>query len=124
VGPGRDGVVGAPAQGTIVLVPFLFTDLIGCKRRPALVVSPHGFHPDDAILCAITSQVPARLSPWEVRLDAADVVEQRLPKPSVIQVGKLFTMHRGLIRGRYGTLQRGKLAEVLERLRALFAGLS
>ena len=41
--------------GAVVLVPFPFTDLSGAKRRPGLVVSPVGFHPQDLILCAITS---------------------------------------------------------------------
>lgn len=49
--------------GTVVLVPFPFTDLSGTKRRPALVVSPHGFHPEDVVLCAVTSQVPESLPP-------------------------------------------------------------
>jgi hypothetical protein len=48
------------------------------------------------------------------------VVERRLPKPSVIQVGKLFTIHRGLIRARFGRVRGAKLAEVLGRLQALF----
>jgi mRNA interferase MazF len=49
------------ARGDIILVPFPFTDLIGQKRRPALVVSPGGFDPEDLILCAITSRVPGQL---------------------------------------------------------------
>jgi mRNA interferase MazF len=104
-----------------VLVPFPFTDLTGRKQRPALVVSPSGIHPDDVILCAITSQVPSGLSRWELRLEASDLVERRLPKPSIVQVAKLFTCHRSLVRGRFGTLEPAKLGEVLERLRALFA---
>jgi mRNA interferase MazF len=101
-------------------VPFPFTALSTTKRRPALVVSPEGFHQEDVVLCAISSQMPERLAMWEARLDASDVVEESLPKPSIIKVGKLFTMHRALIAGRFGVVKEGKLAEVLGKLRELF----
>lgn len=120
MGPGRPELT-ATSQGAVVLVPFPFTDLTGSKQRPALVVSPRGIHPDDVILCAITSQVPSNLSSWELPLAAGDLVERRLPKPSIVQVAKLFTCHRSLVRGRFGTLEPRKMSEVLERLRALFA---
>jgi mRNA-degrading endonuclease toxin of MazEF toxin-antitoxin module len=107
--------------GSVVLVPFPFTDLSGRKRRPALVVSPEGFHDEDLILCAITSQLPESLSQWEVPLEAADMVEERLPKRSVVKVGKLFTMHRNLIARRFGTAKERKLQEVLDKLRVLFS---
>ncbi|MGH3088030.1 MAG: type II toxin-antitoxin system PemK/MazF family toxin, partial [Rubrobacteraceae bacterium] len=60
--------------GSVVLVPFPFTDLSGRKRRPALVVSPEGFHGEDLILCAITSQLSDKLSEWEAPLEASDMV--------------------------------------------------
>lgn len=106
--------------GSVVLVPFPFTDLSGRKRRPALVVSPLQFHEEDLILCAITSQVPQKLSEWEATLKAEDMVEEKLPKDSVVKAGKLFTMHQGLISGRFGTVKEQKLHEVLKKLRTLF----
>jgi mRNA interferase MazF len=106
---------------SVVLVPFPFTDLSGRKMRPALVVSPEGFHGEDLILCAITSQLPQRPSEWEIPLEAADMVEEKLPKRSVIKVGKLFTMHRNLIAKRFGTVKAQKLQGVLGKLRTLFA---
>jgi mRNA interferase MazF len=120
MGPGRTRLA-AIGQGEVVLVPFPFTDLTGRKQRPALVVSPGSIHFDDVILCAITSHVSSTFSRWEVPLEAVDLVERRLPRPSIIQVAKLFTCHRSLVRGRFGTLEATKLAEVLERLRVLFA---
>lgn len=108
-------------RGTVVLVPFPFTDLSGSKRRPALVVSSEGFHDEDLILCAITSRVPQRLSEREILLEAGDMVEEQLPKRSVIKPGKLFTMHRNLIASRYGTVKQYKLLEVLQTLRKIFA---
>lgn len=107
--------------GSVVLVPFPFTNLSGRKSRPALVVSPEGFHDEDLILCAITSQLPERFSEWEISLEAGDMVEERLPKKSIVKVGKLFTMHRDLIARRFGTVKEQKLREVLGKLRALFA---
>lgn len=111
----------AYARGTVVLVPFPFTDLSGRKRRPALVVSPDGFHGEDLILCAITSRVPATSSAWEVVLEVQDMADEALPKKSVIKTGKLFTMHKALIAARYGAVKERKLREVLDGLGRLFA---
>lgn len=109
-------------RGAVVLVPFPFTDLSGRKRRPALVVSPEGFHEEDLVLCAITSHVPERLSEWEVPLTSADMADEELPKESVVRVGKLFTTHQSLIAGRFGAVKKEKLLEILGRLHRLFAG--
>ncbi|HET7480711.1 MAG TPA: type II toxin-antitoxin system PemK/MazF family toxin [Rubrobacteraceae bacterium] len=73
------------------------------------------------ILCAITSRVPRILSDWEVLLEAHDLMEEKLPRRSMVKVGKLFTMHKGLVAARYGALKEQKLHEVLERLQNLFA---
>jgi mRNA interferase MazF len=111
---------GAYPRGSVVLVPFPFTDLSGRKRRPALVVSPEGFSAEDLILCAITSQIPAKLPEREMILEAKDMVNERLPKRSMIKVGKLFTMHRSLVAARFGAVKEEKLLEVLDQLRTLF----
>jgi mRNA interferase MazF len=108
------------ARGDIVLVPFPFTDLTGQKRRPALVISPDRFDREDVILCAITSRVPGRLPPWDLPLVAEDLVDGILPRPSIVKIGKLFTMHRRLVVGRFSTIRPAKLAEVLSLLRRLF----
>ena len=104
-----------------MLVPFPFTDLSGSKRRPALVVSSEGVHDEDLILCAITSQIPQDVSEMGVLLEAGDMVEERLPKKSMIKPGKLFTMHHSLIASSYGSVKQYKLIEVLRTLREIFA---
>lgn len=108
------------ARGDVVLVRFPFTDLTGQKRRPALVVSPNGLDPEDLVLCATTSRVPSRLLPWDVSLDARDLAEGTLPRPSVIKVGKLFTMHHTIVAGRFGRVRDQKLADVLRTLQRVF----
>jgi mRNA interferase MazF len=41
-------------RGTVVLLPFPFSDLSGSKLRPAVIVSPH-FPSDDLLVVALTS---------------------------------------------------------------------
>jgi mRNA-degrading endonuclease toxin of MazEF toxin-antitoxin module len=108
-------------RGSVLLVPFPFTDLSGRKRRPALVISPEGFDDEDLVLCAITSRLPERFSEWETSLGVEDMVEERLPKRSVVNIGKLFTVHRTLITRRFGTVKEHKLEEILSKLRTFFA---
>ena len=48
------------------------------------------------------------------------MVNERLPKRSMVKVGKLFTMHRSLVAARFGVVKEGKLLEVLDELRTLF----
>ncbi len=49
----------APAFGTIILVPFPFTDQSAAKQRPAVVVSSNAYNRarQDLILMPITSQL-------------------------------------------------------------------
>ena len=42
------------SRGTIVLLPFPFSDLSGAKLRPAVIVSPH-YPSDDLLVVAVTS---------------------------------------------------------------------
>ena len=111
-------------QGSVVLVPFPFTDLSGSKRRPALVVSPDGFDWENLVLCAITSRVPDDLTEREVLLKLGDMIDHPLPKRNTVKVDKLFTMHRSLIAGTFGFVREEQLHEALGRLRELFAGFS
>ncbi len=45
--------------GTIVLVPFPFTDQSASKRRPAVIVSNHTYNQGrrDVVVMAVTSQL-------------------------------------------------------------------
>jgi mRNA interferase MazF len=109
-------------RGDIVLVPFPFTDLSSSKQRPALVVSPDTFNliRDDLLLVAITSQVPARLAPDEFAIPAGDLAGCGLPKPSIIKLTKLVSLHRSLVIKRIGALPAVSLAQAAAKIRSLF----
>ena len=104
--------------GSVVLVPFPFTDQSTTKKRPAVVVSSNAYHRQrpDLILMAITSQLRATtvgeavMSQWQ---------QAGLIKPSVLKP-LLTTIERRLIIRKLGELQpddraalRNSLASIL-----------
>ena len=97
--------------GSVITVPFPFTDLSAVKRRPALVLVVHG---DDLVLCGVTSKLAGRAD--AIRLEGRGMAEGRLPRPSEVRPLKLFTIHRALVRslvGRVSPTVLGRAVDVL-----------
>jgi len=69
---------------------------------------------------AVTSRVPPSLGEFEMPLRSSDLALGRLPKPSMVKLGKIFTAHRRLIVKRAGHLRKESLEKILGRLRQLF----
>jgi len=109
-------------RGQVVLVPFPFTDLTSVKQRPALVVSADQFNASrpDVILAAITSQISPQLGDDEMLVSVAELAQWGLPKPSVLKLAKLFTIHQGLIRKSLGKSSPVALEIILRRLQRQF----
>jgi mRNA interferase MazF len=92
--------------GTIVLVPFPFTDQTASKQRPAVVVSTAAYNAarPDVILMAITSQLRASAAYGEVWL--SDWQAAGLLKPSAVKP-VIATLEARLIIRTLGTLAEG-----------------
>ncbi len=105
-------------QGDVVLVPFPFTDLSAIKQRPGLIISPERLNDTrpDLVVVVITSQIPPALGEDEVRLPDAELAACGLPKQSIVKLGKIFTIHQGLIRKKLGHLPRRTLEDIRKRL--------
>ena len=106
------------SQGDVVLVPFPFTDLSAVKQRPALVLSPDRLNKArvDIVVAAITSQIPEVIGEDDILLSAADQQAAGLPKASIIKLGKIFTIHQGLIRKKLGRVPDSTLGTILQKL--------
>jgi mRNA interferase MazF len=104
--------------GDVVLVSFPFTNQIGRKQRPAVVVSSDAYQQakPDVILMAVTSQVPAVPRFGEVVL--ADWRCAGLLKPSVLKP-VVFTVERPLIVKSLGQLQPPDERALRESLAAI-----
>ena len=89
--------------GDIVLVRFPFTDQVGAKQRPAVVISRADYQRQrpDVILLAVTSQVRTTLGFGEALI--ADWQAAGLLKPSVLKP-VVFTVEAALLRKTLGKL--------------------
>ena len=108
----------APAAGSVVLVPFPFSDLSRAKLRPAVVLADAGR--GDWILCQVTSKPYADTN--AVLLRDPDFTTGSLHLDSYARPGKLFTAHQSLLAAEAGKLKpesRDKvIAAVVGLLRA------
>lgn len=114
-------------QGTIVLLPFPFTDLSAQKRRPALVISPGWFNNsyDDLILSAITSVIPDDRSDQKdiiCEISYEDLEIGTIPAKSIVKIPKIFTCEQNIIEKEVAQLKRAKITEVLKKLKKFFTG--
>lgn len=91
--------------GDIVLVPFLFTDQTGKKKRPAVVVSSAIYNTArlDLILMAITSQI--RTAPLVGEVAVTEWQKAGLLKASVIKP-VLTTVEKRLVLRQLGQLEQ------------------
>ena len=96
-----------PSAGSVVLVPFPFSDLSASKLRPAIV--PAGAGRGDWVLCQVMSNSYA--DPRAIELSDADFSSGSLQVISYVRPGKLFTASQGLITTLIGSLR----AEAFER---------
>ena len=99
-----------PAVGSVVLVPFPFSDLSEAKLRPALVLADSGR--DDWILCQITSNPYA--DPRAVELTDADFDTGSLRVMSYARPGKLFTASSSLVVSQVGSLSQATLQTIVQ----------
>jgi mRNA-degrading endonuclease toxin of MazEF toxin-antitoxin module len=84
------------------------------------VVSPDSFNTynEDLVLVAATSQISN--DPGAITLDPGDVFDGSLPKPSVVRLTKIFTLHSSLVVKRLCRLKQEKRDELLREIRAFF----
>ena len=106
----------APAAGSVILIPFPFSDLSQSKIRPALVLA--NAERGDWILCQITSKPYA--DQRAVRLDEGDFAIGGLELASYLRPGKLFTANEALMIETVGQLRPDKLRTILKAIAELF----
>jgi len=102
--------VGASPAGSIVLVPFPFSDLSRSKLRPAVVLAEVGR--GDRVLCQVTSNPYGDAS--AILLDETTFVRGSLRVTSYARPGKLFTASDDLVVGEVGALTPEALTRIVD----------
>jgi mRNA interferase MazF len=101
--------------GSVVLIPFPFSDLSNSKLRPAIVIAE--VDQDDWILCQVTSQ--AYSDPQAIEISDESLQQGSLQRISYVRPGKLFTAHSTLIRRRVAQLKPEALKQVVNKIKKL-----
>jgi hypothetical protein len=57
---------------------------------------------------------------YSAPIGEGDFANGGLPKPSIVKLAKLFTVHSSLVLSRMGSLKPAKTEAVIRQLRALF----
>ncbi|ABE53155.1 type II toxin-antitoxin system PemK/MazF family toxin [Methanococcoides burtonii] len=100
--------MGKITKGSIVVLPFPFSDLAAAKKRPSLVVVD--LKGDDVILCPITST--HRGDGYDISLKSGDFIQGGLKHDSLIRSNRLFTATTDIIAYKVGDITNTKMKEV------------
>lgn len=108
-------------KGSIVLVPFPFTDLSAHKVRPAVVLS-YGLKGDDIILAFISSHAPKKKEASDVPIlrESKGFVETGLKVESFVRVSKIATLDRKIILGTLGIVNKETGREIDSKIKLIF----
>jgi mRNA interferase MazF len=100
-------------KGSVVLIPFPFTDLTGSKVRPAVVLTSNE---QDVTICFITSELK-----WKTEHDVFvfPSASSGVKVPSLIRVGKIATIDTSLVLGLLGELSNSEITEINNGLKNL-----
>ena len=113
--PEEDAAWSYHSNGSVILVPFPFSDLRQSKMRPAVVLAPA--ERGDWILCQITSNPygDARA----IELTNADFVTGGLRIVSYARPTKLFTAHESLLVKEAGKLHAATHRKICDAVIAI-----
>ena len=103
------------ARWDIVRVPYPFTEGVGEKRRPALVINGRALAREHHFywLVMITSAVGTE---WDGDVPIKNLAAAGLPVPSVVRTAKIVTVQEDRIMGRLGHLAAAETRQVEKAL--------
>jgi len=101
-----------PSAGSVVLVPFPFSDLSRSKLRPSIILADVGR--GDYVLCQVTSNPYS--DPIALELSDGSFAVGSLQRTSFARPGKLFTAHESIVQATVGSLRPDVFGSLLDRV--------
>ena len=99
-------------KGSVIVIPFPFSDLSMAKRRPALVLAD--LAGDDILLCQITSHYYN--GKRVVSLKTTDFKSGALPVNSYIRPERIFTADKNIILKTVGIVSNGIIDKTINNI--------
>ena len=99
-------------RGSIVLIPFPYSDLSSHKKRPVLLVTAPDRH-SDFIAAGITS-VEQKSDAF--LLESSQLLRGRLPRRSWVRTDKLFTLSSGIVIKDFGAVRADAFERILHEI--------
>jgi mRNA interferase MazF len=98
--------------GSLVVLPFPFSDLRATKRRPVLLLTaPDGY--GDFLAMAVTSHAG---HPEGIALNQPDIQTVTLPKASWIRTDKVVSLNRAVVAKEIGRVSAALRLQAVRRL--------
>src|SRR3989344_3831099 len=109
-------------QGTIVIADILFSNQVGIKPRPALIISNSRYNKKyrDIVAVKVTSSKENPF-PYNVDISQKNLVFGELAKESTIMTDFPITLDKSQIRQVIAKLSEEKLKEGKKKIRELYA---
>ncbi len=105
-------------KGTIIFIPFPYTNLMFSKNRPAVVISKANLLSGNIIVAFITSKIDRKLeADVEINESHLQFENTGLSKTSVIRCDKILTIDKNIILGEFGNLPDDILDLIDEKLK-------
>lgn len=95
--------------GEIVIVSFLYTNLINYKARPAVVVTQTKDNYNDVVVCLITSKVFEPISELQILLQPD--LNSNLKASSLIRISRIATIKQNKILANIDKFNQNQLKE-------------
>jgi len=99
-------------KGSVVVIPFPFSDLSASKRRPAFVLA--NLSGNDILLCQITSIIPNEK--FFISIRTTDFLTGSLPVDSYIRPTRIFTADKNIIIKSTGIVSDEILNKTIENI--------
>lgn len=110
---------GSYGAGSVVVVPFPYSDRLSEKRRPAVVVSAPEVEASGLLWVLMVTTAKRGTQPLDVPID--DAAAAGLTRPCVVRPTKIACIEPARIVRRAGSLTRTTSDRVLRTVRALVA---
>ncbi|MBU2100095.1 type II toxin-antitoxin system PemK/MazF family toxin [Candidatus Micrarchaeota archaeon] len=107
-------------QGNIIIANILYSQQVGFKRRPVLVISNSKYnkHSDDLIVLSVSSTEPKEK--YDLKLTNKDLTEGELRVDSKILTDFPTTIEKSVVTESIGKISNQKLKEVKQKIKELY----